>query len=331
MAHPDITINNPGQINGTGDREAMFLKVYGGEVLTQFEKATVTAGRTFERTITSGKSAAFPNIGNVSASYHTPGTYIEGFTINGAETIITVDDLLYSAVSIAEVDQFKSHFDFRAPYMQELGRALAYQRDKHVLQLGCLAAASTNVLTGADGGSVIYTDDPDLETATPDFDNIDHLVEALFLAQAKLDNKHLPEDDRWLYVNPTTYYKLVQHDKAVSTEYSGGNGNFANAKISMIAGLPIVKTTHLPTTDLSAVTDVQAGTGYKYRGNFTNTKALIMRPDAIGTVKFHDVKMGSNPFDERTQTQFFIAKYLLGMGVLRPQSAVWIRNMADPA
>lgn len=50
-----------GQINGSGgsyaNDNALFLKVFAGEVLTAFAQKTVTSDKHMVRTITSGKSA----------------------------------------------------------------------------------------------------------------------------------------------------------------------------------------------------------------------------------------------------------------------------------
>ena len=46
-----------GQANETGDADALFLKVFSGEVLTAFAQQTVMMGRNQVRTIASGKSA----------------------------------------------------------------------------------------------------------------------------------------------------------------------------------------------------------------------------------------------------------------------------------
>lgn len=49
--------NRLGQINGSGDELALFLKTFGGEVLTAYEDNNVTQGRIMEKSIQNGKSA----------------------------------------------------------------------------------------------------------------------------------------------------------------------------------------------------------------------------------------------------------------------------------
>lgn len=51
----DVTIAAPGQIAGSGDKLAMFLKVFAGEVLAAFTEKCVTNGKHIERSITSGE------------------------------------------------------------------------------------------------------------------------------------------------------------------------------------------------------------------------------------------------------------------------------------
>lgn len=51
------TVSRLGQINAGGAADALFLKIFGGEVLVEFERNTVFKDRHFVRQITNGKSA----------------------------------------------------------------------------------------------------------------------------------------------------------------------------------------------------------------------------------------------------------------------------------
>lgn len=55
----DATVSRLGQIEGAGSATALFLKLYGGEVLAAFETAQVAVNRHLVRTIPHGKSAQF--------------------------------------------------------------------------------------------------------------------------------------------------------------------------------------------------------------------------------------------------------------------------------
>ena len=56
MASP-ATPSRFGSNNAAADKTELFLKVFGGEILTQFHKRTVYLDKNIVRTISSGKSA----------------------------------------------------------------------------------------------------------------------------------------------------------------------------------------------------------------------------------------------------------------------------------
>lgn len=57
MAAPDQVVSFGGQANGSGAADALFLKLYAGEVLTAFREANRALDRTVVRGIQHGKSA----------------------------------------------------------------------------------------------------------------------------------------------------------------------------------------------------------------------------------------------------------------------------------
>lgn len=56
----DTNASRLGQINSVGDGDALFLKVFAGEVLAEFTRNNVFKTLTFVRQIQNGKSATFP-------------------------------------------------------------------------------------------------------------------------------------------------------------------------------------------------------------------------------------------------------------------------------
>lgn len=314
-----------GSINGAGDVDALFLKVFSGEVLTSFEQTQVTMDKHYMRSITNGKSAQFPVTGRSTAEYHTPGTELLGNTIKSNEKVIVIDDILVGHSFIADIDEAKTHFDVRSIYSTEIGRALANQMDKHVLQTGVLAARTAKTINDADqfGGSVIY------ETGTADFEtNGDDLADAMFAAAQLLDEKDVPAEDRFMFVRPAQFYALAKSTKVINRDW-GGEGSYAAGNVIRVAGITIVKTNNLPSGVVANGTTA-AGTGNRYAGDFTNTVGLVMHKSAVGTVKLRDLSVKSE-YDLRRLGNLIVATYAVGHGVLRPESAVEIRAAAAPA
>ena len=306
------TVSRLGQVNQAGLDDALFLKQFGGEILTEFEIATVFKPRHFVRQIRNGKTAQFPNIGMVDSAYHVPGQFIDGQRVNHAETVISVDGLLVAPVFVQQIDELMNHYDVRGPYATEMGRELAYEFDKNVARTGVLAARASNVLTGRSGGSAITGTNMGTTVAT--------YRAAIFTAAQTLDEKRISSSDRALFVRPAQYYMLAQDTILINKDYSGA-GSIATGRIETVAGIDLVKTLHLPQTNLTADGTVFS----KYRADYSKTVGLVMNKMAVGTVQLMDVSLESE-WEMRRQGTFMIAKLAVGHGVLRPDCAVELAN-----
>lgn len=323
----NATVNFTGQVNNAGAADALFLKVFSGEVMTAFHEATVTEGRVVTRSIAHGKSAQFPILGKTTASYHVPGTEITGLALPANEQIITIDDLLISSLFLSNIDEAKNHYDVRGPYSQEIGNALAYTHDKQILALGLLASRGASPVSGeAAGGSIT---DAALLTDTTGA----KLIAALFAAAQKLDEKFIPAEGRVCYLAPAAYYLLAQNP-SIQNQFFNVSQALKDGKVAEVAGIQIVKTIHAPfgTTIAADGTALPGGAGVggsaanKYAGIFTNTVGLVMHNAAIGTVKLMDLAMESQ-YDIRRQGTLMVAKYAMGHGVLRPAAAVELKTL----
>lgn len=306
-----------GKANNTGDDNALFLKLFSGEVLSSFSRANKMMPMTTVRTISNGKSATFPLVGTASAEFHTAGAEITGNVINHNEKVITIDDLLIAHSFVSEIDELKNFYDVRQIYSKELGEALARTVDNHLLQLAVLGARSSALVSGGNGGNVIT----DLDANT----NATSLISSIFEGAEDLDNNNVPENDRFCVVSPDIYYQLVNNDKILNRDFGGVNGVYADGTVLKIAGINIVKSNATSTafTDLSTASTT--GHNNTYTGNFSTTVAVIFHKSSIGSVKLMDLKMETD-FDIRRQGTLMVAKMALGSGFLRPEAMVEIKT-----
>ena len=302
-----------GQINSAGDKKAIFLKVFSGEVLVSFEETTQFMPRSMVRNIANGKSAQFPASGKSSASYHTPGVELTGQALNHAERVISIDDMLISDHFLSLIDEAMNHYEVRQIYSKQMGEALAVTADQNIAQVFALAAKAAATVTGLSGGSEI--DSANMPTSGSEL-----LIGAYGAAEA-LDEKDVPQggfpngpsSDRNMFVAPANYYDLVQNTAGIDRDF-GGEGSIAAGTIFRVAGFNIVKTNNLPTTNI--VTGPSA-----YQGDFTKLVAVCAHASAVGTVKLLDLRTEMG-YDIRRQGTLLVAKYAVGHGILRPEAAV---------
>lgn len=263
-----------------------------------------------------GKS--FPITGTITAAYHTPGTEIVGLQVPHNEVIITIDDLLISHAFISNLDEAMNHYDVRSIYSTEIGKALAYQKDKHLLQLAVLAARGSAPVTGEAGGGSV-TSATMLSDTTGEA-----LIASLFAAAQKLDENNISPDGRMAFLRPSAYYLLAQNTKIFNKDW-GGAGVYSDGNVLRVAGIEIIKSNHTPFGSTISNGTLGAGTNNKYAGAFTNTVGVVATKDALGTVKLMDLAMESE-YDIRRQGTLMVGKYAMGHGILRPSCAVELKT-----
>jgi len=300
------------------DNRGLFLDVFGGEVLTAFDMATVTLDKHNVKTVGGGqRSFRFPKTWKASAAYHVPGTELMGTDIETGEIAITIDDILVSHTAISDIDSMLSHFDVRSEYSAQMGRALARVFDKNVFRQ-IVQAARTAADGPFPGGDTIVG----LGAASTGAEWID----AIRLANLKFFNLSVPEEQkRYMSVTAETFNKIKFAKDAngqflvldQDLRHSGAGGVEGRAASMTIDGVEIVKSLNMPNADETADTTVYS----KYRANYAATTGVIWTPDAVATVKLMDIGFESER-DTRRLEDFLVAKMLTGHGTLRPECAI---------
>lgn len=219
--------------------------------------------------------------------------------------------MLISPLFIAEIDEAMNHYSVRSEYTAQAGFALANTLDKNVAQVGVLAARAAATVSGGNGGTVITEADADSDA--------DALVAALYAASQAMDEKDVPESERYAFLRPAEYNLLVaSSSKAIHKDF-GGRGSIASGVVLEVAGLEIVKTNNLPSKD------VDTGPAH-YQGDFTGTAGLVMHRSAVGTVKLVDLSVQME-YQLEYLGWLIVAKMAVGSGILRPESAVEISTV----
>lgn len=320
----DMTVSRPGQVDAAGDANALFLKMFAGEVLTAFDEVNVMRDLHLARTLDKGKSASFPATWKANASYHTPGNLLTGANqIKHGERIISVDDLLVSDVFIAQIDEAKNHYEVRSIYSKQVGDALARTFDKKTMQVAVLAARAASTIDDGFGGSTLFGG----ATAATDGTVLAGLY---WTAAQTFDEKDIPDSERYGILKPAQFHLLAQTEKIINRDYNGGATIYRDGAGQLfVAGINIKKSNNVPTTVIAAVT----GENNTYSGTFTDVVSPVFHRSAFGTVKLMDLAVqktaDDGDFAAMYQGTLVVAKYAMGHGILRPESAIEISKAAS--
>lgn len=318
----DVTLTRSGQVNGADADDALFLKLFGGEVLTAFDETNVMETLHLQRSITSGKTSSFPATWKTGAAYHTPGNRVTGGqTVKHNERLIHIDDVLLSDIFVAEIDELKNHYDVRGIYSEQQGAALARAFDQKTMQVAVLAARAAATISGANGGTYI--------TAANALTDSEDMIAAYFAASQAFDEKDIPAEGRVGIVRPAQYYLLAQNTKVMNRDWDG-KGSYSEAKVPVLGSIELKKSNNVPRTDLSGTSE--AAENNSYYADFSVTASPIFHKSAIGTIKRMGVTVqktaDDGDFAVEYQGTMLVAKYMMGHGILRPEAAVEVRTGA---
>lgn len=318
-----MTNANPsalGQANLAGAKDALFLKLFSGEVMSSFNARTVMSDKTRVRNITQGKSASFAAIGNIGAEYHTPGSELLGKAVEHGEKVVTIDDLLVSHSFIANIDEAKNHYEVRSEYSMQMGAALAQTYDRSLISLAVKTARAGAAGAVASQGAAVST----AVGLTP---TIRSIVEAIYAEAAAMDALFLPKEDRVAVVSPATFWQLVQDDKLLDKDF-GDNGSYAEGNVRKVAGFSIVASPNLGVDHTAAANTAKyPDFNTKYMANTSDTAVLLFQKTGLATVKLMELATESQ-YDIRRQGTLMVSKMAVGHGAVRPESIRELRKVA---
>ena len=326
----NATVSRLGLVNATGTSfDALFLKVFSGEVLTAFAENNIfNESMHTVRTIANGKSAQFPVLGTATAAYHTVGTPLVGANqIKANEKIISIDDLLISQAFISSLDEMKNHYDVRQTYSSELGKALARTYDQNVAKVIANASRASTNLSGGNGGVVLTLASGNTASANVTGDEI---AAAIYDIAQTFDERDIPPTDRFCVLPPAEYYKLAESaTRTIDTDFNPqGNGSFASGRVQMVAGIPVMMSNNVPQSNVGSN---PSGANNTYSGDDSKTIGLVFHKSAVGTVKLQDMttEISGSDYGIMYQGTLLVAKYALGHGILRPEAAATIKLSAS--
>lgn len=308
-------ISNPGKNLSAGDRDALFMKVFSGEVLTAFARNTVMMSRHQVRTIDHGRSASFAVMGRTRAKYLAPGNSLDDQRkkFEHTEKIIAIDGLLTADCLITDIDDAMNHYDVRVEYSRQLGEALAQSADCAIInELANMAAKDATTKenipdngTGADkvkgtGAAFEFVTGLDISQEATYGNKI---IEGLLAARAAFTKNYVPMGDRYCLLTPEGYSALI---KALMPDSANYQALFDpnSGKLQTICGFEVIEVPHL----LNEGVDGKHTLSEKYTA--AGLQGIVFHRSAVGTVKLKDLAMERARRAEYQADQI-IAKYAI--------------------
>ena len=310
-----------GAKQNTGDQLALFLKVFSGEVLTAFTRASKVMNNHMIKTIDSGKSTSFPVMGRGKAHYLPAGSNLDDLreAIPHNEVVINIDGLLTSDVLITDIFEAMNHYDVRGEYAKQLGEALAIAADgATVAEIAKLVKANTENITGLGKGIVVE------KTITGgagiNYETGKAVIDGLLEMKAKWTTQYVPEEERFAYITPEVESAIITSKDAINRDY-GAVASIVDGNIDKLCGFKIIAVPHLKAggADKTGMLGT-APEGHEFPTDYAGALAVCAHRTAVATVKLKELQLEHARRPE-LQADMIIAKNAVGHGGLRPEAS----------
>lgn len=333
-----------GQANAAGTRDALYLKVFSGEVLGSLDpKLMLLDTFTTKQALAGAKTARFPTYGDATASYHVPGEDLirDGYLSNVAfgEHVIHADRVLQASDFVDDLEEILNDWNHRVALAEKMTTAVQEQVEDTLFRLvakGSGFGAGTTVegtqISGWDTGQADHNGGVAI-TAQDVYDKI-------FEFAAAMDANNIPRTGRYAAVTPQMFFQLMRLNgvtagvasAVVDKDLVGGqNGDLAMPPMSglWIGGVFVMNSNFIPTTSNTSDTSYAlSGNGNDYRVDMTKGFQLIMwHQSAIGTVRVKAPQFNADRIPNRLG-RLLVVSQAMGHNVIRPEACFTFRQTA---
>ena len=245
-------LSRPGQDGGTGDYDALFIEEYGGMVDLAFHEMSMMKSILNVRTVRGTNTIKNYRVGETTLSAVTPGVRPDASATNFGDVSVTVDTVVVARNNVFVLEDLQNNYDAKVELARTQGEQLGEFFDEagYIQAMKAARLSAPANLPGFKSGTVV-----EMDAAGDEADATKLEAKILAAIQGMEEKKVKVRGTQFgttgyngvsIYVAPAEYYTLLQNDKLVDSQYSPGNGDYADSKVLKVAGLPINTTTLLP-------------------------------------------------------------------------------------
>lgn len=316
-----------GQNNNAGDDRALFEKKMQTDVLRFFQSTNVAKELVTVKTIQNGKSAAFPVVGNASASYHEVGTELGNKKIASTEREITIDKILEAHTYVPDIDDAMVHYDANSAYNEAIGRALGKKYDQDLFRMIAKAAQINDAAAATAAGLLTFADDIFSQPVSFAAAGDELLGDKVYAKIVEAVSNWVDLDivgEPVIVLKPESYYALLNNPANTGMTWVNDEAS-QTGKVPTVLGKRVLTSPHVPSADDSANASVLT----KYQGDFTAIQGLMFSKEAVGALELMSLQLRSDYVPTRLST-LIVGKMLVGFGILNHSAAVAIKKFVTP-
>jgi hypothetical protein len=350
LANGDLVFratNSAATSGGTLGQNKLWLPLWSGEVINAYDQYNMFENMITTRSISSGFSYEFPITGTVElkAAWEA-GEELSGKGNTSRTFKVNLDSRPMAAhFETDNIDLLITQWDYRSELARQSGLTLANTRDRQIavsLLAACAVAPITNDPRGSDFTTNAFQAPIDIGAISTSITEAQALkvLEGIEDYVVKCQENDVAVNNVHCVVTPKVFQVIRALGITKSNDTSsvaflktpmftaGDDYGGAGASISMgmnamtdsleYMGVKIVKSNHLPKTNLSASGSEIGAAKYNLDCSGVYLQGIIFQPEAVAGLSLQGMKVDTVA-DVRRNTQFTVASMLKGTGLIRPE------------
>lgn len=300
-------------VNKAVDRQ-LFLKKLSTDVLRYFMDTNVAKGLVTNRSIDSGKSEAFPVVGNATAQViANDAAELDIRSVKSTEREITIGELTVAHSFITDMDSAMVHYDAKAAHTESIGRSLSKLVDETVILEVIKAADIVDAGTATAAGLLDFADDKYTQKVDIAIADVGTGA-AVYAAMAAANTEYVDQDmvgQPVFLMRPQSYFSVLNNP--ANTGLTWINDPFTQSgKVPQVLGRTVMYSPHFP-----------AYTGVAGAPVAGECAGLLFSKEAVGVLELLSISMRSDYIPLRL-ADLMVGKMALGYGILNHGCAIKI-------
>ena len=308
------------QLQPTGNASTvnpLHIEQYGGMVEGTFAKKSFMRSYVNIKSVRGTDTVTNDRVGEATLQKVVPGVRPDASVAQFDNVKVKVDTIVLARNNVALLDDFQAHYSVRSELGKEHGKTIGKFFDEafiiQAIKAALIVAAPDNQNPGVGetalppgwfGGTQVTL------AAAGDETDPDLLQKAIEDVCQGIEEKDVDLDGAVIILGPAEYYTLLRNDRLINSQYSTGNGDYANGTVLKSCGIPIVKTNRIPSAAISGhfLSNTGNGNAYDVSAAEAKTKVLVMLPKAL--LAGETIPLTSKVYYMDSELQWFIDSYL---------------------
>lgn len=303
---------------------ADMIDQFSGVVESQFTKTSMMRNFVTVKPMSGTDTHIERRVGRGVLQALIPGVRPDATPSTFGSVSVVVDTVVLARANRSLLNQVQADFGVTGELTKDQGKECGKFFDQALLiqAMKGAAMAAPAGLNGAFGAGKLQT----LTAVNQELDP-DLLYAAISRIIVAMQEEDIDTEECGIFVRPTHYDILLNHNKLVDKDFSEGNSDFSLGRIKSLKGSPIISTARIPNAAIVGHRLSNAANANAYDVSAIEAKAVAVVLHPRSLIAAETIPLTSDIYFSKEEKQWFIDSWMsFGCGPKRPDVCGVVRR-----